>query len=124
MSTTTCTRCPATVTVGGGSRPLPAYKVAQALAGWSVGPNLCPDCNNAAEQTTKATADLTAGDQVRLPGGAVRTVARITESTYVNSSDEPILFVHYVEDPDGPSIGGTWASMANSSSASGMWEMT
>lgn len=59
------------------------------------------------ETTTRCTDDLTPGDRIILPGGAIRTVSHITDAGYLNYRNERIRTVHYVERPDGPSIAGT-----------------
>ena len=43
------------------------------------------------------TAELQAGDRVRLPGGHVRTIAEVTPTNLIGTYGDPIYFVSYVE---------------------------
>lgn len=43
------------------------------------------------------TDHLEPGTRVVLPGGLVRTIDRVTESQWLNRSNEPIFYVYYAE---------------------------
>jgi hypothetical protein len=43
------------------------------------------------------TSELQAGDQVRLPGGHVRTIAEVEPTNLIGTYGDPIYFVSYAE---------------------------
>lgn len=69
------------------------------------------------------TDALQPGMRVILPTGAVRTVASVVLSGWVNDDDAPLLNVWYCEAPDSAYGPGAWLGRANSSHPAGLWQV-
>ena len=65
----------------------------------------------------KTTEQLEAGDRVALPSGLTRTVSHLEPSPYLNSRNEPIVYVMYAEGRT-----AEW-SAGNSAIASTRWTL-